>query len=130
MARSCVVLVVDDDQDIRIALQECLDAEGHEVASSANGVEALELLQNGLRPDVIILDLMMPGMNGLEFLEALRRDARWSRVRVIVASANRGYSPEDLGVEAVLRKPFPLDDLCGAVMGGTSSDQTDPGHLS
>lgn len=115
------VLIIDDDVDILAALAMTLQSEGHTVRSAGNGREALDALQAGFRPDVIVLDLMMPVMNGLELLEVLRADGRWSNVPVVVVSANRGYSHEDLGVVRMLRKPFELDDLFGAINAATAA---------
>jgi len=108
-------MVVDDDPDMRRALTACLDAEGYEVELCEHGRDALERLELGSRPDVIVLDLMMPVLNGLEFLEVLHNDERWSGIRVIVVSATRGYSQEDLGVHCSLEKPFQLEDLFEAI---------------
>ncbi|MHB8764811.1 MAG: sigma-54-dependent transcriptional regulator, partial [Deferrisomatales bacterium] len=66
------VLVVDDDPGIREYLDSLLSLEGYRVESSPGGVEALARLENGLRPDVVILDIMMPGMDGLETLSHLK----------------------------------------------------------
>ncbi len=108
-------MIVDDDADIRAALAFCLHSEGYQTQLCMNGRDAIDRLDFGLRPDAIVLDLMMPGMNGLEVLQVLRSDARWSAIPVVVASVNRGYSAEDLGVAAVLRKPFELKELVVAL---------------
>jgi len=115
------VLVVDDDLDILTALTMTLQSEGHAVHAARNGEEALHALERGTPPDVMVLDLMMPVMNGLELLEVLHADHRWSRLPVVVLSANRGYSHEDLGVLRLLRKPFDLDELFSAISAATSS---------
>jgi CheY-like chemotaxis protein len=109
------VMVVDDDPDIRVALEMCLDSEGYDVEACVDGKDALDRLGHGPCPEVIVLDLMMPRMNGFEVLEALRAETRWAGIPVVIVSANRGYSAEDLGVVSVLRKPFELDDLVGAL---------------
>ena len=113
-------MIVDDDADIRAALGFCLNSEGYQTQLCMNGRDAVDRLDFGLRPDAIVLDLMMPGMNGLEVLQALRADARWAAIPVVVASVNRGYSAEDLGVSAVLRKPFELSDLIVALEAAVS----------
>ena len=113
-------MIVDDDADIRAALGFCLNSEGYQIHLCMNGRDAVDRLDFGLRPDAIVLDLMMPGMNGLEVLQALRADARWAAIPVVVASVNRGYSAEDLGVSAVLRKPFELSDLIVALEAAVS----------
>ena len=108
-------MVVDDDVDIRSALSICLVSEGYGVEACEDGQVALDRLQGGLLPDAIVLDLMMPRMNGFDLLQSLRADPRWARIPVVIISANRGYSAEDLGVTSILRKPFELEDLMGAL---------------
>ena len=108
-------MVIDDDADIRAALGICLHSEGFEVQLCMNGRDAIDRLEFGAHPSAIVLDLMMPGMNGFEVLESLKADPRWSLIPVVVISANRGYSAEDLGVSVVLRKPFDLHDLLRAL---------------
>ena len=61
------ILIVDDDKDVRIALAELLEGEGYTVAGAHNGQEALQLMRGGLHPAVILLDLMMPVMDGWDF---------------------------------------------------------------
>jgi CheY-like chemotaxis protein len=106
----CRVLVVDDDADIRELLVEFLGSEGYDVAAAGDGVEALERAR-AHRPDVILLDLMMPGMNGWEFRDVQLRDADLADVPVIVISA----FDSDLDVDEVLRKPFRVEDLLATV---------------
>lgn len=109
------VLVVDDDVDIRSALSICLVSEGYGVEACEDGQVAIDRLQAGLLPDAIVLDLMMPRLNGFDLLKRLHADPRWAAIPVVVISANRGYSAEDLGVRSILRKPFELEDLVGAL---------------
>src|SRR4051812_22036290 len=96
------VMVVDDDVDIRTALSLCLGSEGYRVDACADGLEAVDLLEKGVHPGAIVLDLMMPRMNGLEVLQVLKKKKEWSQIPVAIVSANRGYSREDLGVSSVL----------------------------
>ena len=105
------LLVVEDDADIRETLAEALEGEGYLVFTARHGREALDRLEFGLRPALILLDLMMPVMNGLEFLSELRTRPGFSRTPVVVVSANQGYEAEDLGAREVLRKPITLDTL-------------------
>ena len=111
------VLVVDDDHDIRTCLGEVLHDQGFVAVTAADGRDALEKLATRFRPDAIVLDLMMPVMNGFEFLQAMRANAELNRIPVVVISANRGYDERDLGVAAVLRKPFDLNALVDAIDG-------------
>ncbi|TMA22235.1 MAG: response regulator [Deltaproteobacteria bacterium] len=110
-----LVLVVDDDFDIREALSDVLASEGYRVLTAADGGEALDRLRGGVRPDVMLLDLMMPRVSGVEVIDALRKDESLSKIPVVVCSANRGYGPDDLGVHDVLRKPVSVEELLEAV---------------
>jgi CheY-like chemotaxis protein len=105
------VLVVDDEVAILEALESVLADLGHRVSCAQNGRVALDLLERGLSPNVIITDLMMPVVNGFELISSLQRRSEWKGIPVIVASANRGYEGSDLRVSAVLRKPFSLEEL-------------------
>ena len=111
MSAGCV-MVVEDDFDIREVVRDLLDAEGYEVLVAGNGREALDLLEHGGQPCVILLDLMMPVMNGWQFLEALRGRPTLAQVPVVVVTA----SPSAVaGADATIRKPFDLDDLVTTV---------------
>lgn len=109
------ILVVDDDADIRDAISLVLRSEGYSVIPAEDGQIALDVLGYGAVPRVILLDLMMPRLNGLEFLEHARDLLRDRDIRVVVVTANQGYDAEDLGVCAVLRKPMDAQDLIHAV---------------
>ena len=110
------VLIVDDDPDIRDAVGECLRYEGYDVHSATDGRDALDRLEYGLRPAVILLDLMMPVLNGFDVLEALKSRPEWKSIPVVIVSANRGYEAEDLsGAVSILRKPVNVDRLLAAV---------------
>jgi CheY-like chemotaxis protein len=110
------VLVIDDDSDIRDAVSEVLSYEGHEVATAAEGEQGLVRCRQA-RPDLILLDLMMPGMNGWDFLKSLRLDEGLARIPVVVVSA-LGRVP-DLQVAGFLPKPFGLEALVGLVRSAT-----------
>jgi CheY-like chemotaxis protein len=86
------------------------------VHSATDGRDALDRLEFGLKPDVILLDLMMPVLNGFDVLEALRNRPEWKSIPVVVISANRGYEAADLeGAVSILRKPVSVDRLLAAV---------------
>ena len=108
------ILIIDDDDDVRAALAISLQHAGYEVSLSMDGLDALEALRTDL-PSAIVLDLMMPYMNGLEMLATLRAREEWARIPVVVITANRGYDEQDLHVQAVLRKPFELEELIAAI---------------
>ncbi|MBK9518321.1 MAG: response regulator [Anaeromyxobacter sp.] len=106
------VLIVDDDLDIRDAVSEFLSFEGHEVFTASDGEQALVRCRQ-LRPDLVLLDLMMPGMNGWDFRRAQLRDPAIAAIPVLVVSALGRVA--DLAVAGFLPKPFSLDDLTSAV---------------
>jgi CheY-like chemotaxis protein len=113
---SAAILVVDDDEFIREALCEALEVEGYRVTVAGNGAEALAKLGADL-PNVILLDLMMPVMNGWQFRERQLADPRLSPIPVIVLSAH-GHGAQAAAVlssAAFLAKPFSLDHLLEAV---------------
>ena len=107
------VLVVDDDPDILDALSEILEVEGYRVQRARNGREALQRLELGL-PDLVLLDLMMPVMDGWEFARSLDPGAR---PPIIVLSADRNVSAKakEIGALGWLAKPFELSELLAAV---------------
>jgi CheY-like chemotaxis protein len=113
------VLIVDDDHDIREAMSETLEMEGHRTHCAANGREALEALrrEEGARTCVILLDLMMPVMNGWEFREEQRRDERLAAIPVVVITADAEAREKAARLEAsgVLRKPIRGEDLVRTV---------------
>jgi len=109
------VLLVEDDAEVRSSVAEILELEGFAVDTAIHGQQALDKLRAGAAPCVLLLDLMMPVMNGLELLEHLHKEAELRTPPVIVLSANRGYEAEDLGVAAIVRKPFDVDALVGNI---------------
>lgn len=115
-ATECV-LVVDDDGGIRGVLQEILQDEGHRVESAGNGLEALRMLEADTHPCVILLDLMMPVMNGWEFMSRRSEMDGISKIPVIVisADANVGANATSLGAQDYLEKPIDLDRLLTTV---------------
>lgn len=108
------VLIVDDDRDIRETLGDLLSGEGYCPVIAANGEEALRILGRE-RPGLIILDLMMPVMNGWELLAALARDAALARIPKIVVTAGPERIIEGLGGIPVLRKPVNLGRLFSVI---------------
>ncbi len=111
MARK--VLIVDDDPAIRYGLGTLLREQGFDVHAAEHGEAALELLASGLRPGVVLLDLMMPVMDGYAFLTAMRARSDWRRIPVIVISAQRGCRTEDFfgAVFRVVAKPVEYERL-------------------
>lgn len=79
------VLVVEDDEGVRTSLVELLESAGYRAAGARNGRDALACLEE-VRPDLILLDMVMPVMDGFEFLARLRRDPRWAGIPLIITS--------------------------------------------
>ncbi len=104
------VLVVEDNVDIRELLVEILASEGYEVASAGDGRQALDTALRQ-RPDVILLDLMMPVMSGWEFRAVQRATAALADIPVIVLSA----FDSDLDVAATIPKPFVVDTVLDTI---------------
>src|SRR5262245_64624414 len=109
------ILIVDDDNDVRSALSELLEEEGFAVEGAPNGREALARLRDGgAHPAVILLDLMMPGMDGWDFRSEQLRDPRLAAVPVVIVSAS-GFSRESIGMQfrpaAYVEKPIERNEL-------------------
>jgi DNA-binding response OmpR family regulator len=108
------VLVVDDDPSVRKLLNQTLELEGYEVSTAADGEEALEELP-AAQPDVVVLDVMMPKLNGLDVLDRIRRNPETSTLPVILLTAKS--SKEDVwegwqrGVDYYMTKPFDIEEL-------------------
>jgi CheY-like chemotaxis protein len=113
------VLVVEDDDATREALVMGLEHAGWVVVGAADGRAALDLLRGGLAPRVIVLDLMMPVMDGHEFRRQLLEDAALASIPLVVVSADMWASrlAGAPGVHAVLMKPVDLDDLLRSLEG-------------
>ena len=107
------VLVVEDHADSRELLVEFLELEGYEVEVALHGLEALARLQRGPRPDVVLLDLMMPKLTGWELMERVRREPALARqeLAVVVVSGAGPSRPLPEGIRAVVPKPVDLDEL-------------------
>ena len=107
------VLIVDDDLDIREALSQILEDQGFDVVTAANGQEALALLRGlEVRPSVILLDLMMPIMDGYGFLDAYRDDASLAVVPVAIITAGNGIDHSRIdSVTPIIPKPIDVRRL-------------------
>jgi CheY-like chemotaxis protein len=111
------ILVVDDDEDIRLTLQQILEEEGYPSLIAANGAEALDIIRSEPRqPRLVLLDLMMPVMDGARFQAKMAEDPQLAAVPVVVISA--GATPHrQAGVHAAgyLSKPVDLRTLMGTI---------------
>jgi CheY-like chemotaxis protein len=107
------ILVVDDDPDVRDAIASVLGDEGYGVTSVGNGREALEHLHRRTRPSLILLDMMMPEMDGWLFRQELKKSPELSSIPIVILSAHGNVRDAALALGAAdyLRKPLQLDSL-------------------
>jgi DNA-binding response OmpR family regulator len=113
------VLVVDDDPDVLLLCRLNLMSDGHLVLEASSGSDALELMYSE-RPDVVVLDIMMPRVDGLQVLRELREDARTKTLPIVILSA-RTLADDQIagwtaGADAYVTKPFSPAGLCRAIM--------------
>jgi two-component system, OmpR family, alkaline phosphatase synthesis response regulator PhoP len=112
------ILIVDDEVDIRAVLQGCLEAAGFQVLTASNGMDALERIRSN-PPDLIIHDVMLPDITGLDVCALVKRDRRLRRIPFILLTARS--QPQDrltaaaLGADAYMNKPFNPDELLAEV---------------
>ena len=121
------VLVIDDEPAIADVLRMLLEFRGHEVFVANDGSRGYATAQRQA-PDVIVLDLMMPVMDGFATLDALRSDERTEAIPVVILSALSSAEVKqrchDMGVRAILQKPYKPEDLLRAVEGSQLVDAT------
>jgi CheY-like chemotaxis protein len=112
--RPAGILLVEDDRDVRDAIAEVLEEEGYQVARARTGVDALEQLGKSHRlPAAIVLDLMMPMMDGWEFWSLQQSHYEWASIPVVVISADTNAKDKSSALRpiACLRKPLDIDEL-------------------
>ncbi len=110
------ILLVEDDSGIRESVAEVLELEGYQVAAVSNGADAVEWLSRERPPDVLLVDLVMPVMNGFELLARVKADPRLADVRAILMTAAMPNAQSPIpAVDAMLPKPFDLDALLEVV---------------
>jgi CheY-like chemotaxis protein len=109
------VLVVEDDQDLRDALRDALVLEGYRVVGVANGAEALRHLEAGSRPCLILLDLMMPVMDGWEFRRNVLANPTLADIPVVVMTAAGAQRAAGVAADRVLEKPLEMDTVVDVV---------------
>ena len=112
MNRGASVMIIDDDEDIRDVAKLLLESEGLRVTTAEDGLDAWRQIEAGESPSLILLDLMMPRMDGEQFLRTLRASAR-ATTPVIVMSGHSAAATiaRELKANACLTKPFELEDL-------------------
>jgi CheY-like chemotaxis protein len=103
------ILVVEDEPDIRDLMVAILESEGYAVSAASHGAEALARLQAGPVPCIILLDLMMPVMDGWTFCHEREKDPALAAIPLVVVSAVSREDPRNAGVRAVGHLPKPLD---------------------
>ncbi len=113
------VLLVEDDDGTREGLAELLEIEGFAVEPAADGEEALARLRSGAAPCIILLDLMMPRMDGMQFREAQLADGRFATIPVVILSGAGHLEPRaaQLGVRVYAEKPPDVRRLCAILAG-------------
>jgi CheY-like chemotaxis protein len=109
------ILIVEDDVDIQVALTDLFAADGYDVDVVDSGAEAINLLESGERPCVMLVDLLMPGIVGQELLEYVRDDVRLAAIPVAIVSGSPQLAP---GGYQVFRKPLDLRPLRDFVRDG------------
>lgn len=117
-AAPLTVMVVDDQALFRRSLQDRLRSDGYDVVGAENGAEALELLEGASNPCVVLLDLMMPVMNGVDFLHALDKRPGTSHVRVMLVSGHgvlERIALDSKRIVARLQKPLEMTELRSAL---------------
>ncbi len=124
-----LVMVIDDDADIREMIKVLLEVDGYRVVTAIDGIDAIEKLGTGEEPALILVDLMMPRMDGEQFIVALRRSGA-AKVPVIVMSGHdvSGKRPDKFRGHPCLTKPVEIDDLMAVVrrFAGHSISRTTP----
>ena len=111
------ILVVDDERAVRDSLRRALELEGYEIDLAADGAEALAKLEDGAEPDAMILDVLMPGTDGLEVCRRIRREGSRLPVLILTARAEVGdrVAGLDAGADDYVTKPFALEELLARV---------------
>jgi len=114
---SRTIMIVEDDRDIRESLVEILAAHGYAVTSACDGAQALQMLTDVPQPDLILLDLMMPRMNGFAFREAQLKHPEYAAIPVAIVSAdgNIGEKAAQLRASAFIKKPLNVQPLLASV---------------
>ncbi|GAC1390706.1 MAG: hypothetical protein NVS4B11_27960 [Ktedonobacteraceae bacterium] len=107
------VLIIDDEEDIQVVIHALLETSDYEIDTAENGQIALDKLQNGAKPDIILLDLMMPRMSGYTLLNELHNRGLHTAFSIIVMSADvfTKQQMDRMGVKAFISKPFDINEL-------------------
>jgi CheY-like chemotaxis protein len=107
-----MVLLVDDDEDLRDSIADLLRQRGYAVATAEDGHAALAVIAGSMRtPCIVLLDLVMPGMDGWTFLALVQADPATATIPVVIASAHARSHAPPAGIVGILHKPFDLQEL-------------------
>jgi len=112
------VLVIEDEPDLAAEIRECLSANGYAVTTAKEGSEGLAMARSG-KPDLILLDLMLPKLDGHKICGLLKKDRRFSRIPVIIltgkAQEEEARLAREMGADAFFTKPFRSEVLLGKI---------------
>jgi two-component system, OmpR family, response regulator MprA len=125
------ILVVDDERAVRESLRRALELEGYEIELAADGQEALYRLETAAQPDALVLDVLMPGVDGLEVCRRLRRSGNGLPVLMLTARAEVEKRVEglDAGADDYVTKPFALEELLARLRALLRRTTTDSGEV-
>lgn len=110
------ILIIDDTQEILELLQDILESEGFQVTAAENGEDALNLLKNGLQPDLMLLDIMMPNMSGYELCAQIRRE--WDTPILFLSAKGKAVDKVvglEIGADDYITKPFDAEELLARI---------------
>jgi CheY-like chemotaxis protein len=114
-ASRCLVAIIEDDKEFRDMLRELLEEEQYRVVALSNGAEALEVLRGDTVPNVILLDVSMPVMDGFDFLRFRNDDPKLAAIPVVLVTNAKPHERPTIGVNDVVRKPIDIDETLFAI---------------
>jgi CheY-like chemotaxis protein len=114
-ASRCLVAIIEDDKEFRDMLRELLEEEQYRVVALSNGAEALEVLRGDTVPNVILLDVSMPVMDGFDFLRFRNDDPKLAAIPVVLVTNAKPHERPTIGVNDVVRKPIDIDEILFAI---------------
>ena len=120
-----IVLVVDDEEPILSIVAEVVEEMGHQVLRAMNGREALDMVRT-TPPDLVLSDVMMPFLNGVDLCRTLKSDGATSHIAVVLMSAVAADRGQSAGADGFVHKPFSLDEIEAAVNGGLTPSASSP----
>lgn len=114
------ILIIEDDFETQFLFSELLEAEGHKIQSAASGTEATGFLQDGGRPDVILMDLNFPGGTPEDFVKSVRDNAATKETPIVLISGKADIAEYagKLGAHSYFKKPFDLDQVIDLIQNG------------